>query len=44
MFIDNNIARLRLEFRENIGVPGVADQNPTFSTIRGTNGIPEAEP
>src|SRR5437867_10268785 len=43
MFIDNNIVRLRFEFRENICVPGVADQNSTFATVRGTNGLPDAE-
>ena len=42
--LDDEIVGLRLELRDNIRVPGIADQNPTFSTVRGTHGFPDAHP
>src|ERR1700682_3311915 len=42
MFVHHNVAGLRLELVEDIRVPSVANQNPTFSTVRCMNGLPDA--
>jgi hypothetical protein len=44
VLVHDKIVGLRLEFRNNIRVPGVSDQNSTFSTVRGMNALPDAEP
>src|SRR5437660_12845323 len=43
MFVDDNVVGLGPELVHDIRVPGVADQNSTFSTVGGMNGLPDAE-
>src|SRR5450755_633282 len=43
MFVDNGVIALRLELVNDIRIPCVADQNPTFPTVRGMNALPDIE-
>ena len=43
MFVDGEVIGLRFEFVNNIRIPCVADQNPTFPTVRGMKALPDIE-